>query len=88
VAVSVICPGFVHSRMTSANPFPMPFIMTGEKAARIIAKGLQKNRARIAFPWLMYFSMWLLSGLCPPTLLRTLLRRLPAKLATSDDNGL
>jgi short-subunit dehydrogenase len=88
VAVSVICPGFVYSRMTTANPFPMPFIMTGENAARIIAKGLQKNRARIAFPWLMYFGIWLLGGLCPPALLRALLRHLPAKPATSDENGL
>jgi len=88
VAVSVICPGFVHSRMTAANPFPMPFIMTGEKAARIIAKGLRKNRARIAFPWLLYFGIWLLGGLCPPALLRALSRRLPAKPAASDGNGL
>jgi short-subunit dehydrogenase len=88
VAVSVICPGFVYSRMTAANPFLMPFIMTGENAAKIIAKGLQKNRARIAFPWLMYFGIWLLGGLCPPALLRAILRRLPAKPATSDENGL
>jgi short-subunit dehydrogenase len=88
VAVSVVCPGFVHSKMTTTNPFPMPFIMTGEKAARIIAKGLQKNRARIAFPWLMYCGIWLLGSLCPSALLRVLLRCLPAKPAVSDDSGL
>jgi short-subunit dehydrogenase len=85
VAVSVICPGFVHSRMTAENPFPMPFIMTGEKAARIIAKGLERDRARIAFPRRLYFGIWLLGGLCPPALLRALLRHLPAKPATSED---
>ena len=30
VGVTVICPGFVHSRITAANPFPMPFIMQAE----------------------------------------------------------
>ena len=88
VAVSVICPGFVHSRMTDANSFPMPFIITGETAARVIAKGLQKNRARIAFPWPLYFGIWLLGGMCPPALLRALMRRLPAKPLVSDDDGL
>ncbi len=34
IKISVICPGFVESRMTANNPFPMPLLMTGEKAAR------------------------------------------------------
>ena len=28
IGVSVICPGFVVSRMTANAPFPMPFLMT------------------------------------------------------------
>ncbi len=67
IKVSVICPGFVESRMTANNPFPMPFLMTGEKAARIIRRGLEKNAARIAFPWRMYFIAWLL-GVLPSAL--------------------
>lgn len=54
IAVNVICPGFIKTPMTDVNPFPMPFIMTAERAARIIQKGLAHNRARIAFPWAMY----------------------------------
>lgn len=50
VGVSVICPGFVVSRMTAQAPFPMPFLMTSAQASKIIRRGLAANRARIAFP--------------------------------------
>ena len=50
IGVSVICPGFVVSRMTAQAPFPMPFLMTSAKASKIIRRGLAANRARIAFP--------------------------------------
>jgi short-subunit dehydrogenase len=50
VGVSVICPGFVISRMTAQAPFPMPFLMTAERASAIIRRGLAHNKARIAFP--------------------------------------
>jgi len=63
IKISVICPGFVESRMTANKPFPMPLLMTGEKAAQIIRRGLEKNTARIAFPWQMYFAAWLLGVL-------------------------
>ena len=53
IHINVICPGFVRSRMTATNDFPMPFLMDGEKAARIIAKGLARDKARIIFPWQM-----------------------------------
>ena len=36
VGITVICPGFVESRITSQNPFPMPFLMDAPRAARII----------------------------------------------------
>ncbi|NKB20653.1 MAG: SDR family NAD(P)-dependent oxidoreductase [Alphaproteobacteria bacterium] len=78
IKVSVICPGFVESRMTANNPFPMPLMMTGEKAARIIRHGLEKNTARIAFPWRMYFIAWLL-GVLPPTLSDRLMPKVAEK---------
>lgn len=78
VGVSVICPGFVRSRMTAVNDFPMPFLMDAEKAAPIIRRGLARNRARIAFPWQMYAQVWLLAAL-PTALSDFLLRRMPAK---------
>jgi short-subunit dehydrogenase len=50
IGVSVICPGFVISRLTANAPFPMPFLMTSARASAIIRRGLARNHARIAFP--------------------------------------
>lgn len=61
IQVSVICPGFVKSRITDKNTCPMPFFMSAEKAAQIIATRLDKNVGLIAFPWPMRFAVWALS---------------------------
>ncbi len=53
IGVSVICPGYVSSALTSRNKSRMPFLISAEKAAAIIAKGLARNQARITFPWQM-----------------------------------
>ncbi|NKB57880.1 MAG: SDR family NAD(P)-dependent oxidoreductase [Alphaproteobacteria bacterium] len=78
VRVSVICPGYIRSRMTDANTFPMPMLMDADRAARIIRRGLSKNRPRIAFPWPVYAVAWLL-GVLPPRLTDPLMSRLPKK---------
>ncbi len=78
VAVSVICPGYVRTPMTDVNDFPMPFLIEVERAARIIRRGLAKNKARIAFPWPLYAVVQLLAA-APPGLLDPLMRRLPTK---------
>lgn len=63
VALTVISPGFVHTGATAANDFTMPFVISPEKAARIIADGLERGEAEIAFPRRMAFAMKLLSAL-------------------------
>jgi short-subunit dehydrogenase len=78
IGVSVICPGFVKTPMTARNPYKMPFIWTAEKAARVIASGLARNKARIAFPWPLYWLMWYVGAL-PPWLTDRLFRQLPKK---------
>lgn len=78
VKVSVICPGFVESRITAANTFPMPFFMPGDKAARIIRRKLARNVGRIAFPWPMYMASWL-GGALPDALVGAITRRMPQK---------
>jgi short-subunit dehydrogenase len=83
IGVSVICPGFVTSRMTERNAFPMPFLMDSARAARIIAEGLAANRARIAFPLPMRLSAWMLAAL-PPGLTDPAMGRLPKKRATGE----
>ncbi len=82
VGVSVICPGFVASRITAANDFKMPFFMSADRAACLIARGLSRNRARIAFPW-QTFTISGLIGLLPPGLSARLLAKMPAKPAIS-----
>jgi short-subunit dehydrogenase len=78
VGVNVICPGFIKTPMTDVNPFAMPLLMTAERAARIIREGLAKDRARIAFPWLLYALVRLLSAL-PQPLMDCLAARMPKK---------
>jgi len=63
IAVSVICPGFVTSRMTADNPFPMPFLMDATRAARIMRAGLAAGKGRIAFPRRLRAATWLLAAL-------------------------
>lgn len=82
VKINVVCPGFVRSRMTAVNDFPMPFLMEADQAADVIANGLSRNRGRIAFPWPVHLSSWFLSVL-PDSLCQILLRRLPAKPSPS-----
>ena len=77
VRVSVICPGFVRSRMTDKNTCPMPFFMEAERAARIILRRVDRNVGLIAFPWPMRFATWWLSTL--PFWLNDLLGRLLPK---------
>jgi short-subunit dehydrogenase len=80
ISVSVICPGFIRSAMTAVNDYPMPFLMDADRAARIIRKGLEKGRPRIAFPFPIYVAAWL-GGVLSPTLVDPLLSRLPRKPA-------
>ncbi|MEI6203329.1 MAG: SDR family NAD(P)-dependent oxidoreductase [Enhydrobacter sp.] len=58
IGVSVICPGFVVSRMTAEAPFKMPFLMTSARASKIIRNGLARNKARIAFPTPTKTAVW------------------------------
>ena len=79
IEVSVVCPGFVRSRMTAENRFPMPFLWDAGRAARHIARALARNRGRIAFPLPMYLGVRVLQ-LLPTPILERLLARAPRKL--------
>jgi short-subunit dehydrogenase len=59
IGVSVICPGFVVSRLTAEAPFPMPFMMSSARASSIIRRGLAANKPRIAFPIGTKAGVWL-----------------------------
>lgn len=57
VTLQVINPGFVDTPLTRKNDFPMPFLVTPEKAADSIVRGLASRRFEIAFPWQMAMLM-------------------------------
>ena len=76
--VSVICPGFVRSRITDMNKFRMPFLMDGDKAAAIIKAGLERRRSRIAFPWPTSALVWFFMA-SPDSLAMAITRWLPTK---------
>lgn len=84
IEVNVICPGYIRSRMTARNKFPMPMLMDADRAARKIKRALRRNKARIAFPLTMYWLARLIAGL-PIALTDPLLRKLPKKEAAAKE---
>jgi short-subunit dehydrogenase len=57
VVVQTLSPGFVRTRMTDRNRFPMPFKVEPEVAARTIADGIARDKAEIVFPLPMMIAM-------------------------------
>ena len=50
VTVHVVNPGFVKTRLTAKNDFPMPCMITPEAAAEAMMRGLQHDQFEIHFP--------------------------------------
>lgn len=63
IRVNVVMPGYVDSPMCRAMPGPKPFLIGSARAAKIIRRGLERNRARIAFPFWLAFGTWWLAVL-------------------------
>jgi short-subunit dehydrogenase len=61
IAVNVVLPGFVRTPMSDRFAGAKPFLMSPERAAAVIRRGLERNRARIAFPRTLAAAMWFLS---------------------------
>ncbi len=53
VSVVTICPGFIETPLTSRNPYPMPFLLAPDKAARLIARAIARRRRFYVLPWQM-----------------------------------
>jgi NAD(P)-dependent dehydrogenase (short-subunit alcohol dehydrogenase family) len=50
VKVNVVCPGYVLTPMTAQEHGRKPFAMSAERAAVLIANGLDRDKSIIAFP--------------------------------------
>jgi short-subunit dehydrogenase len=50
ITISIVNPGFVKTPLTDKNDFYMPFLISPEKAAKIICNGIERGKRTIAFP--------------------------------------
>lgn len=50
IGVYLVSPGFVATPLTAKNEFPMPFLISAEKAAAEIVAGLERGDFEIHFP--------------------------------------
>ena len=79
VHISVICPGFVESRITASNTFHMPLLWSADRAARYVELRLRRGQGLIAFPWPVWF-MTRFASILPSTIVDIIDSRLPKKV--------
>ncbi len=53
VDILTICPGYIRTPMTARNPYRMPFLLATDKAARLIARAIERRRRFCVLPWQM-----------------------------------
>lgn len=53
VRVVTVCPGYIRTPMTDINPYPMPFMLEPDTAARRIARVIASGRSFAVVPWQM-----------------------------------
>ncbi|MBW5799020.1 SDR family NAD(P)-dependent oxidoreductase [Halomonas elongata] len=63
VGVTVVMPGYVSSPMCESMPGPKPWEIDPTRAACHIARGIERNRARISFPFPLNLGCWSLAVL-------------------------
>ena len=78
VRVVTICPGYIATPMTAKNPYPMPFIMSADQAARKFAAIIDSGSSFAVTPWQMALVARLLR-VVPNWLFDLALRKAPHK---------
>lgn len=53
VRVVTICPGYIKTPMTDVNPYPMPFILDADEAAKRMARVIERGCSFAVVPWQM-----------------------------------
>ena len=66
IGVTTVNPGFVKTKLTAENDFPMPFLLKPEQAAQAIVGGMLAGRPEIHFPKRLSIPLKLLTALPRP----------------------
>ena len=66
IAVVTVCPGYIATPMTARNPYPMPFLMQPDAAARRIATAIAHRKRFYVLPWPMAIAGRVLRALPRP----------------------
>lgn len=53
VRVVTIAPGYIATPMTAGNPYPMPFLLAADDAARRFARAIEGGTSYTVIPWQM-----------------------------------
>ena len=53
IAVVTVAPGYIDTPMTRVNPYPMPFKLSAQNAAKKVARCIASRRAYTVIPWQM-----------------------------------
>lgn len=53
IHVTTICPGYIKTPMTDINPYPMPFMLDVDIAARKMAQAIAQQQRYVILPWQM-----------------------------------
>lgn len=72
INVSAIAPGFVDTPLTQKNNHKMPFLMSAEKAAKLIKRALEKKKVLYVFPFRMKIAVSILDKM-PRSLYRMIM---------------
>jgi short-subunit dehydrogenase len=78
VDVVTICPGYVATPMTQKNPYPMPFMLQTDDAARRMVRAIERRKRRVVIPWQMGLVGAVLKAM-PDPLYDYLFARVPRK---------
>ncbi len=78
VRVLTINPGYVDTPMTRGNPYPMPFLLSADDAARRIVRAIDRGSCYTVLPWPMAIVARLLR-IVPNRLFDRVLARAPHK---------
>jgi short-subunit dehydrogenase len=78
ISVVTISPGYIDTPMTSRNPYPMPFMIPADVAARRMVKAIARRRRHVVIPWQMAIVGAMLKAL-PLALYDRIFARAPRK---------